>query len=827
MNPSNDSRVTASDTPRLSGGLAARLLLFLAVVVAIFMAGGPAQGGMGLFLVVAGGVILCSPVSRVVEWKVWILGLLLVGTLSLPLLSERILGLPEWKGPLRNFTDILLHDSVSADPRATLFWVMMLLSSLLVGLYSLGSPLSTSAMRTVALWAVLACGAYDLLAWNAFSTGWHYPLFDREAWSQAAFGFFPNRNHTAGFLLSGAILSLGLIHRGLRGRGLLPAVFGALCFTLLAASLLFFSSSRAGLVFLVLGFLIWILGLGRQRTPLLVGLSIAVAVVLAAFFLSSGSGLLERFSGHPSGSSSAPSSSSPSSTLASDARFGIARDTFSIIADHPVTGTGLGTYALIYPFYADKSLRDLSTALHAESDWLTLASEGGLPSLLVALVLVALMLARIPRFKARTEEREWPLRWAFLSALLAELLHGLVDVPLHRPELGWWILLLGGVGFAGGSGIPEGRTLSLRIQRLMLILGALPMIVLGMMMIRGQWFGGPPMPPFAAATYEKRAVAMVGTGVNKESLSGAFTLLQQQIADYPMNSRAYFQLGALGVEMGEKVAEAKALYTAALHLSPHDPDLAYQCGKSVAKLEPLTAARFWDEALCRQLVLDNLPTSTVRRAPDLFGKMMMQSPGDPVMILRMPVLASQDPRLRMMWLASPDCDPAFIAESAQDPAFMGSLTPLQQGRVLDLWWRRGGKPEVAAFLDANPTYRKPAAATVVAELASSGRQESACRFLIETFAIPTGDVVHPSTPSPDASPDTSTTVPKDPLAAAKYYLARGNDVTALRLLGQAAGAGGGDAAEALRLQAALEMRAGDWSKASGTLLAYLRATGQL
>ena len=821
MNSSNESRDSVSDTPRVSGGLAARLILFFAVLVSIFMAGGPAQGGMGLFLLLAGCVILFSPVSRVVEWKVWVIGLLLVGVLFLPLLSERVLGIAQWKGPLRNFSDILLHDSVSADPRATLFWVILMLSSLMVALYSLGSPLSTSAMRSVALWAVLACGAYDLVAWHAFSTGWRYPFFDREAWSQAAFGFFPNRNHTAGFLLSGTILSLGLIHRGLRGRGLLPAFFGALCFTLLAASLLFFSSSRAGLLFLVLGFLIWILGLGRQRTPLLVGLSIAVAVVLAGFFLSSGSGLLERLSGHSLGSSSGPSAAS--SSLASDARFGIARDTISVIADHPVTGTGLGTYGLIYPFYADKSLRDLSTALHAESDWLTLASEGGLVSMFLALSLVMLMLARIPRLKALSQEREWPLRWAFLSALLAELLHGLVDVPLHRPELGWWILLLGGVGFAGGTGIPEGRTLSLRIQRLMLILGALPMIVLGMMMIRGQWLGGPPMPPFAAATCEKRAVALLNEG----ALSGSFALLKQQIIDYPMNSRAYFQLGFLGVQEGEKVAEAKALYAAALHLSPHDPDLAYQCGKSVAKLEPLTAARFWDEALCRQLVLDNLPTSTVRRAPDLFGKMMMQSPGDPVMILRMPVLASQDPRLRMMWLASPDCDPAFIAESARDPAFMGSLTPLQQGRVLDLWWKRGGKTEVVAFLDANPAYRKPAAATVVAELSSSGRQESACRFLIETFAIPTGDVVNPSTSSPDVTPDASASVPKDPLAAAKYYLARGNDVTALRLLGEAAGAGGGDAAEALRLQAALEMRSGDWSKASNTLLAYLRATGQL
>jgi len=775
---------------------------------------------MGIFLLLAGCVILFSPVSRVVEWKVWILGLLLVASLSLPLLSEQVIGLPAWKGPLRNFPDILLHASVSADPRATLFWVILMLSSLMVGLYSLGAPLSTSAMRTIALCAVLACGAYVLIAWYAFSTGWHYPFFEREAWMEVAFGFFPNRNHTAGFLLSGAILSLGLIHRGLRGKGLLPAFFGALCFTLLAASLLFFSTSRAGLLFLLAGFLIWMIGLGRQRSPLLVAVSIGVAFLMATFFLFSGSRLLDRLAGHSA------ADSSHAATLTSTGRICIAKDTFAIINDHPVTGTGLGTYALIYPFYADKSLRELTTARHAESDWFTLAAEGGLPSLLCALALVALMLARIPRLKVLSKEREWPMRWAFLSAFLAELLHGLVDVPLHRPELGWWILLLGGVGFAGGSGIPEDRTLSLRIQRLLLILGALPMLVLGMMMIRGQWFGGPPMPPFAAATCEKRAVALVGTGVNKESLSEAFTLLRQQIIDYPMDYRAYFQLGALGVELGEKVAEAKALYGAALHLWPHDPDLAYQCGKSVAKLEPLTAARFWDEALCRQQVLDALPTS-LRRTPDIFGRMINLSLGNPVLILRMPVLASQDPTLRMMWLVSPDSDPVLLGEAVRDPAFMGSLTPLQQGRVLDAWWRRGTKNEVAAFLESHPEYRKPAASTVVTMLSASGRQESACRFLIESFAIPTDDVLNPSASSPDVTPDASASVPEDPLSAAKYYLARGNDLTALRLLGEVAGARGGDAAEALRLKACLEMRFGDWSKASNTLLAYLHVTGQL
>ena len=129
-------------------------------------------------------------------------------------------------------------------------------------------------------------------------------------------------------------------------------------------------------------------------------------------------------------------------------RLKIWQDTLPIIAENPLTGTGLGGSPSVYPFYANKSLRDQSTALHAESDWLTLCAEEGLPALLIVLAMFGFLISQIPKITAHSG-REWPLRWAFISACFTEVLHGLVDVPLHKPELGWWVLLLGGVGFGG------------------------------------------------------------------------------------------------------------------------------------------------------------------------------------------------------------------------------------------------------------------------------------------------------------------------------------------------------------------------------------------
>ena len=60
--------------------------------------------------------------------------------------------------------------------------------------------------------AVSVCGAYAGLAIYAKQTGWQYPYA-----GGATFGFLPNRNHTATFLIVGSVLSLGLLRIAWRG----------------------------------------------------------------------------------------------------------------------------------------------------------------------------------------------------------------------------------------------------------------------------------------------------------------------------------------------------------------------------------------------------------------------------------------------------------------------------------------------------------------------------------------------------------------------------------------------------------------------------------
>jgi O-antigen ligase len=802
---------------------------------------------MGIFLMTAGIVLILIPLSCTSPSWIWGLGTLFILADSMSLMPKGSIGtsfgMPPWRLRLESLQAIHLPDQVTVDPLASLFWVVMLCASLVIAIYCLTSPLSSRAMERVALLALVGCSLYAVVAWIAWQTGWLYPFFIKESWAQPAFGFFSNRNQTAGFLLTGAILSLGLIHRGVNGGGMIAALLAGAVFAFLTAMLLFFSNSRGGLLFLMAGIVIWIAGLGKSSRPR--GLIPAGAILflfIGVLFLQSGSGLLERLKGHAVHEASLPggalteidaasrtegaSSADPRDARdARDARIGIYLDTFCMIRDFPVTGTGPGTFAQVYPFYADKSLRDDTTALHAESDWLTLAAEAGLPALLVAFAGIAILLARIPRLR-RMSGTHWPVRWAFLSACFAELLHGFVDVPLHKPELGWWIMLLGAVGFGYDQGTTPPRRTALHIQRIFFIIAGAGIVALGAFLIRAQWFDGESSPPFAPIEAQKRVTRLSSLG-DDASLVQAIGECRRTIKSYPMAQPVYFQLGGLLLFAGDDsaVPEAVDLLAAGRALSPHDPRLAFEQGKLLLPVNPDATVELWQESLRRQLLLDRLPSCPIRRSSDLFGRILEVVGKDPDLLSKMPLLASLAQELRMVWLGNASCDPGQIAEAAEDEAFMNSLSVKEQGRVFELWSRRGDKSSVTAFLDAHPRYQRAAIQTKASLLAASGQPEQACRLLIDTFSIPM-----PSTKK-DAGIIRAgeSDVPSDPLEAARYYMERGNDLSARRLLGEALKSGGGGVGgrDALLLRAQLEVRAGNWKAALDSLISYLRATKQL
>jgi tetratricopeptide (TPR) repeat protein len=493
----------------------------------------------------------------------------------------------------------------------------------------------------------------------------------------------------------------------------------------------------------------------------------------------------------------------------------------TIIADHPLTGIGLGSYSMVYPFYADKSLRDRTTALHAESDWLTLCCEGGVPALLIAVAALVLLIREITHLK--TVGRNWPLRWAFLSAFFAELLHGLVDVPLHKPELGWWVLLLGGIGFGNTAALEVTHGISFRIQRILFILGGLVMICSGSLLLIAQSGRGPVIPPFATLEIQKRVLKTFGDGTDPGGVKGAVEELGKAIALHPMAHQLYYQLAVLIMAMEDRVEHGKALFSVQQALSPIDPDLLFEQGKTLMRLDPDGTAVCWNEALRRQLVLDHSPNSPIARTAELYGSMIREAQGQRELFYKLQDLASVDPELRIMWLGNPAAEKDSVGKAINDRAFVESLSMKQKGRLFELWWRSGDRAAVSSYLDAHPEDADTAIATRAAALESLGKGEQASRMLTDKFGI---QVPTPVVGMPSRGQDEN--APEDPLAAAKYYMDLGNDITAKRYLTQVLKMVDRDQRnEGLLLFAQIEMRAGNWSVAFRTLLDYLHATGRL
>jgi tetratricopeptide (TPR) repeat protein len=499
-----------------------------------------------------------------------------------------------------------------------------------------------------------------------------------------------------------------------------------------------------------------------------------------------------------------------------------------MIADRPLSGSGLGTYALIYPFYAKKSLRDQTWATHAESDWLTLTAEAGIPAMLLALFSLGMLCWQIPKL-ARLSGYEWPLRSAFLAAFFAELLHGLVDVPLHRPELGWWIMLLGGIGFGGAVVVEENRPyphrtlIALRCQRAIFLASGLAMIVLGSSLLLAEWGRGSAWQPspFEIHGIRSRLLTLSLKG-DPDSLREAIGSCQKAISEHPLQHIFYYQLALLVLQEREDIPRAESLFELERRISPHDPSFVLEQGKVLADRDPKAAAVIWGEALRRRLLLDQLP-ACIPRAADLLYSMIAEAQGHPALLAQLPtMISSTTTELQMLWYQRPECDPAMIAVALKDRSFMGKLDAHQQDHLIELWFQHHGeRSEIEELLAQHPEYAHASSATQASLLAASGQEKEACQLLLKTFHLQIPEI---STSMHSAGQD----VPGDPLEAARYYLTRGNDLAARRLLAESLQGGGGDReGKDLFLRAILEMRENNWQAAFGTLLEFLHTTHQL
>src|SRR6266436_293358 len=271
----------------------------------------------------------------------------------------------------------------------------------------------------------------------------------REMPQSQAFGPFINRHHFAGYMELALALPLGLIFSNAVER---EKKFIYMFAAALMAVALVMTNSRGGIVSLVaeLLFLVSLMGIGRrhrkkrsEKRPRIKSAAmkagLALALVIALFggvVLLGGEEALSRLVG---------------SVNTDDPTTGRAHFwsvTVDIIKNHPVIGTGLGAFGVVYTGYDTRN--GLYRLEQAHNDYLQVLSDGGIVGAALGLVfLVALFRMGFARRESRDDFRRGVATGA-LAGCFAVLVHSFFDFTLHTTSNSLLFLVLAALATMNG-----------------------------------------------------------------------------------------------------------------------------------------------------------------------------------------------------------------------------------------------------------------------------------------------------------------------------------------------------------------------------------------
>jgi len=271
----------------------------------------------------------------------------------------------------------------------------------------------------------------------------------RELAQSSAFGPFINRHHFAGYMELTIALPLGLIFAGsVETEKRFIYLFAA---GLMAVALVM-TNSRGGIISLVAEvlFLAAVGGFRKRRhkrteaKPGVISSAsvrtvlalVLIVVVLGGVVLLGGEGALSRFVG-------TVNTDDPTT-----GRTHFWSVTIDIIKAHPILGTGLGAFGLVYTHYDSRN--GLFRLEQAHNDYLQILSDGGIIGAALALFFVIILFRQA---FARRESRDDFRRGVCIGALagcFAVLVHSFFDFTLHTTSNALLFLILAALATMNG-----------------------------------------------------------------------------------------------------------------------------------------------------------------------------------------------------------------------------------------------------------------------------------------------------------------------------------------------------------------------------------------
>jgi O-antigen ligase len=395
----------------------------------------------------------------------WMLGSLRISrnVLQFPLLGMILLGLIQLL-PLRQpdaagTTSIPLVKSLTFDPYATR---LVVLQALILLIYFAAVLVFTDTPQRLKILVRTITIFGFFLAIFGLTQSFTSPTkvyWIREMSQSIAFGPFINRHHFAGYMELALAVPLGLIFSGSVEK---DKRFIYLFAAALMGIALVMTNSRGGVISLVaeILFLVATMGLQRRRKrkresvkrkPRLrsaaIKAGLALALLLSVFggvVLLGGEDALSRLVG------------SVNTEDPTTGRAHFWNVTTDIIKTHPIIGTGLGAFGVVYTGYDSRNGRYRLEQAH--NDYLQVLSDGGIIGGVLGLVFViALFRMGFARRNSSDDFRRGVATGA-LAGCFAVLVHSFFDFTLHTPANALLFLILAALATINGRvEVPQSR----------------------------------------------------------------------------------------------------------------------------------------------------------------------------------------------------------------------------------------------------------------------------------------------------------------------------------------------------------------------------------
>jgi len=233
------------------------------------------------------------------------------------------------------------------------------------------------------------------------------------------FGPYVNRNHFAGF--AEMVIPVALVPLVL-GKVRRERLFLVALFALVPIVALLLSASRGGIIsFSVeMAILFLLLLVRRIRSKYVVVGGVVVLTAMLAVAWIGAQQVLQRFSGMQN------------LEVSVGKRAAMTKDTWRLFLDHPLIGTGLGTFEMVFPPY--DSDYDGKVVNHAHNDYLEVLAETGLlGGICCAWFIGVLFLSSLKGLAELGSSFGSALNLSGLVACSGILVHSLLDFNLHIP----------------------------------------------------------------------------------------------------------------------------------------------------------------------------------------------------------------------------------------------------------------------------------------------------------------------------------------------------------------------------------------------------------